>query len=308
MEKHFILRSGTGSEAAPALLLSDPAPLRALSSELGWKIFRAFSKPSCPMDVSRELGIHEQKVYYYINKLKAAGLIKELKTEQRHGALARFYQATNECIAIATGNVKFESLPVKSPEKAGQLFPFVEDGKLNATIVVGSPDPHGPWKARASDACCAIDFALFMGSFSSGEGLPNYRLDVEVRDKVMKGNMVLIGGPTVNMITREVNASLPVYVDADNERDIVSRVTGKSYNGDECGMVSIIKNPANPQKKIMVLAGKRFAGTRAAVLAVVKHLDELMEGNVHDRKIKSRVVKGFDMDGDGIIDTAEFLE
>ncbi|MFH0956384.1 MAG: hypothetical protein V1813_00820 [Candidatus Aenigmatarchaeota archaeon] len=308
MQKHYLLRSGAANEIAPAMVLTDSSPLRVLSSELGWKIFCRLSTPACPMDIAREFSIHEQKVYYYINKLKKSGLITELRTEQRHGALARFYQASGECLAIAPENARFEKLSVSSPEKSRLLHPFVEDGKLNATIVVGSPDPHGPWKARASDACCAIDFALFLGSFATAENMPNYRLDVEVRDKVMKGNMVLIGGPTVNMVTREVNASLPVYVDEGNERNIVSKVSGKSYTGDECGMVSIIKNPMNPQKKVMVLAGKRFAGTRAAVLAVVRHLPELMEGNVNDRKVKSRVVKGFDMDGDGIIDTAEFLE
>jgi hypothetical protein len=312
MHKHFLLKSGTGNEIAPAMLLKDPAPLRVLTSDLGWKIFGMLSRPACPMDISRELGIHEQKVYYYINKLKKSGLITELRTEQRHGALARFYQASHECLAIAPDNAKFEGLNIRSPAKSRLLFPFVEDGRMNATIVVGSPDPHGPWKARASDACCAIDFALFMGSFTGGEGIPNYRLDVEVRESVLKGNLVLIGGPTVNMVTKDLNGSLPIFIDADidavHERSVVSKLSEKTYSGDECGIVDIIKNPWNPKAKVMVIAGKRFAGTRAAVIAVVKHLDELMEGNRYDRKVKCRVVKGFDMDGDGIIDTAEFLE
>ncbi len=308
MTRHFILQSGKENRIAPVVIFSDPAPLKVLTSGLGWKIFRRLSKPACPMDLSKELSIHEQKVYYYIKKLREAGLIEELKTEQRHGALARFYQARPEAFALASENVPFQKLSIKSPVKSRLLGPFIEDGRLNATIVVGSPDPHGPWKARASDACCAIDFALFLGSYSSGEKLPNYRLDIEVREKDLKGNMVLIGGPTVNMVTKDINKKLPIYIDADLDRNIVSTLSKKTYTADDCGIVNIIENPWNPKARIMALAGKRFPGTRAAVIAVVNHLEEFMEGNANDPKVKSRVVKGFDMDGDGIIDTAEFLE
>jgi hypothetical protein len=308
MADYFLLRSGRGNEIAPALLFDNPEKLRVLTSKLGWKIFSMLSKPACPMDIAKELGIHEQKVYYYIRKLKDAGLIFELRTEQRHGALARFYKSSSKAFSIASGNLGFEKLSIKSPVKSRLLSPFIEDGKLNATIVVGSPDPHGPRKARASDACCAIDFALFLGSYSSGEKLPNYRLDVEVREKTLKGNMVLIGGPTVNMITRDINKNLPIFIDAEHEKNIVSTLSKKTYTEDVCGIVNVIENPWNPQKRIMVLAGKRFPGTRAAVLSVVSGLDSFMEGNRLDRKVRSRVVKGFDMDGDGIIDTAEFLE
>ncbi len=308
MPKHFVLRSGKENEIAPAIVFRDPSKLKVLTSELGWRIFRSLSEQACPMDLAKELGVHEQKVYYYVKKLKEAGLIHELKTEQRHGAIAKFYQASENAFVLASENVVFEKVSIKSPVKSNMLNPFIESGRLNATIIVGSPDPHGPWKARASDACCAIDFALFLGTYTSGEKLPNYRLDVEVRENILKGNLVLIGGPTVNMVTRDINKKLPIYIDADHEKNIVSTLSKKTYTEDVCGIINIIENPWNRKKRIMVLAGKRFPGTRAAVLAVVNRFEEFMHGNNFDRRVKARVVKGFDMDGDGIIDTAEFLE
>ncbi|UCD03039.1 MAG: hypothetical protein JSV63_00155 [Candidatus Aenigmatarchaeota archaeon] len=308
MPKYFLLKSNKKKEIAPALIFKNPRLLKVLTSELGWKIFTMLAEPDCPMDLAKRLGIHEQKVYYYIKKLKENGLINELGTEQRHGALAKFYQSAKESFVLASDNVSFSRLSIKSPEDSRLLHPFIKNGKLNATIVVGSPDPHGPWKARASDACCAIDFALFLGAFTQGERLPNYRLDTEVRDKTLQGNMILIGGPTVNMITMKYDRDFPIYIDSDHEKNIVSTLSKKIYTADDIGLVSIIDNPKHPESKLLLLAGKRFAGTRAAVLAVVKRLGEFLEGNKFDRNVKSRVVKGYDMDGDGIIDTAEFLE
>jgi len=308
MSKYFLLKSNGGNEIAPVMLFNEPSQLKALSSPLGWRIFKILNEPGCPMDIAKLLGVHEQRVYYYIKKFKREGIIREIRTEQRHGAVARFYQAEQSALALAPDNVSFSRLSIKSPVKSGLLTPFVQEGRLNATIVVGSPDPHGPWKARASDACCAIDFALFLGAFTSGENLPNYRLDIEVREKEMRGNMVLIGGPTVNMITRRVNKKLPIYINASHDKNIVSTLSKKTYTAEDCGIINVIENPRNHKAKILVLAGKRFPGTRAAVLALVNRLPDVFKGNKWDKSVKARVVKGYDMDGDGIIDTAEFLE
>ena len=188
------------------------------------------------------------------------------------------------------------------------LEPFISGGEMNARIIVGSPDPHGPWKARASDSCCAIDFALFMGSFTMGEGRPNYKLDTEIRERDMKGNLILIGGPTVNMITGMVNEKLPIYIDAQNDVRIISRLSGKTYDDDSCGMINIINNPWDPEGKVIVMAGKRFNGTRSSILAWIKHLDKIIKGNKFEKNVKSHVVKGYDLDGDGIIDDSDILE
>ena len=68
------------------------------------------------------------------------------------------------------------------------------------------------------------------------------------------------------------------------------------------------KNPFNPEKSILVVAGKRYMGTRAATIAFLKNFKEISRGNVHNRAIKARVVEGIDLDSDGIIDDIEFRE
>jgi len=302
----LVERKKGATRAAPIKMLDSPSALKPLTSELGWKVFRELAVPACPMDIAKKLKVHEQKVYYYIRKFKAASLIREIRKEQRHGTVAHFYQMRDPCMGLLADDAQLQG--IASAPASRRFEPFVHGGRLDCRIIVGSPDPHGPFKARASDSCCAIDFALFLGSFTDGKVAPNYKLDVEVRPKDMKGNLVLIGGPAVNTAMAKVNESLPVQIERGSEISVLSKVTGRRYFDDETGFVCIAKNPFNPQSKILVLAGKRFQGTRAAVIAFVRHMDEVMKGNKSDRAVQARVVKGFDLDSDGIIDSVEFLE
>jgi len=303
----LVERKKGATRAAPIHMFSDPSALKSLTSDLGWKVYREMAVPSCPMDIAKKLKVHEQKVYYYVRNFKTAGLIREVRKEQRHGTVAHFYQAKDLCMGLMASDAQFEIARSSAPSSR-RIEPFVHDGKLNCRIIVGSPDPHGPFKARASDSCCAIDFALFLGSFTDGNVSPNYKLDVEVRSRDMGGNLVLIGGPAVNTIMAKVNDSLPVQIERGNEISSISKVTGKRYFDDEIGFICIAKNPFNPTSKILILAGKRFQGTRAAVIAFTRHMDEILKGNKFDRSVQARVVKGFDLDSDGIIDSVEFLE
>ena len=301
----YILKPGR--KAFRAALLESPERIGVLSSSLGWKVFGEFSEPACPIDVARKLGVHEQKVYYYVKKFREAGMLEEVKREARHGTTARFYRVTSHAFAF-----KLPNAPAKSIDKAAvpgsELEPFITGRRFNARIVVGSPDPHGPWKARGSDSCCAIDFALFMGAFTSAKDVPNYMLDVEVRDSHLRENLILFGGPAVNVITAKVNDRLPVFIDTNNHFDIKSRVSGKVYKDDETGLIAMIENPWNRKARVLVLAGKRFPGTRSSVLAWIKSPKNVLRGNRFDRSVKARVVRGYDLDGDGVIDSAEIME
>lgn len=309
--KDFLLRSnGKRHTMVPIRLFDKPENMKVFSSQLGWRIFQKFSEPSCPIDVARELGVHEQKVYYYINKFKNAKLIKEVKSEPRHGTIAKFYQIKDFAFGLRLDNIPAETeLKIHSPVHVKSLEPFIVDGNLNAKIIVGSPDPHGPWKARASDSCCAIDFALFIGAFTRGKQVPNYKLDTEVREKDLKGNLILFGGPTVNMVTRKINKELPIFFEMKRDlRRIRSELSGKIYSDDECGLIEIADNPWDKKGKVLILAGKRFHGTRSAVLAWVKYMEKIMKGNKFNPKVIAKVVRGYDMNGDGIIDDVEILE
>ncbi len=309
MDRYVLLRHGKRvNKAHPIKVLDGPAGLRPLTSELGWRVFREMVTPACPIDVAKKLGVHEQKVYYYIRKFRKAGLIREVQREQRHGMVARFYQARDVCLGLVADKKHFENVQIPVAPAFRSLEPFVSGGKLNCRIVVGSPDPHGPYKTRASDSCCAIDLALFLGSFTDGKIAPNYKLDVEVRPKDMRGNLVVIGGPTVNMVADKLNRHLPIQIERGDEISMFSKLSGKRYFDEEIGFVCLARNPFSPRSKVLVLVGKRFQGTRSAVIAFIRHMDEVLAGNRFSRGVQARVVRGFDMDGDGIIDAVEFLE
>jgi len=282
--------------------------MKILSSPLGWKIFRSLEKPKCPMDLAKEIGIHEQKVYYYMRKLRDSGLVEDAGEEMRHGTLAKFYRIKDHAFAFRLEGAAEERVDMTHPEYRKNLDPFVKDGKINFTIIIGSPDPHGPWKERALDSPTAIDLSLFLGTFASGlSGVPNYKLDTEAREADLSGNLILVGGPVANMITNRINDKLPIYFDI-KTRNIISRVSKKTYSEDENGFISMIDSPWESGKKILIFAGKRFPGTRAAILAFIRDTDRIMQGNRFDKKTTSRVVRGYDMDGDGVIDSYEIIE
>jgi DNA-binding transcriptional ArsR family regulator len=306
-EKYYILRTGKANEISNAKVFERPEVMKSMTSPLGIRILQALSSPKCPMDIARKLGEHEQKIYYYINKFRKHGLIEEIRTEKRKGTLAKFYQITSNAFIVRIGETRWEKFDSSSPHQKKSLEPFIKNGKIDFTIIIGSPDPHGPWKERALDSPAAIDLALFLGSFAKEKISPNYKLDIEIREKDLKNNLILIGGPVVNMVTKRLNKSMPVNFDFKG-RDIMSGISKNVYKDDQFGIINLIENPWNRSKKILVFAGKRFPGTRAAILAFMSDPERILRGNRFDHSKISKVVRGYDMDGDGIIDKAEILE
>jgi len=306
MEKHYLLRSGRKNEIIPVKVFERTDALKSLSNPLGFRIFQMLSSPKCPIDIARKLGEHEQKVYYYMNKFRQYGLVEEVRSEKRKGTLAKFYQTKEKAFVFKIGEAKWEKFESFVPSLKKSMEPFIRNGKIDFTIVIGSPDPHGPWKERALDSPAAIDLALFLGSFAKNV-TPNYKLDIEIREKDMKNNLILVGGPVVNMITRKLNKLMPINFDV-NRRDIISKISKNIYRDDQFGMINLIENPWNRSKKILIFAGKRFPGTRAAILAFINDPEKIMKGNRFDHSKISRVVRGYDMDGDGIIDGFEIME
>lgn len=303
----YLIEEGERGQKAFKALKIKPKNLRSLSSELALKILGELSKrPSCAMDIARRLKQHEQKIYYHLRRLEKTGIIKLLRTEERAGALAKIFSVSHPYLAVKLYDGE-HLLDVKTKARELAFFkPFIENGKLRATIVVGSPDPHGDYSAQASDGCCAIDLALFLGSFLNKTSM-NYKLDTEFRAADLKGNLILIGGPKANIIIDKVNKKLPIYFDTKHEFNIVSSFSKSTYTGDDIGIVIKMKNPFARQKSILILSGKRFKGTRAAIIALVKRIREIEKGNKFDSGV-ARIVRGIDKDSDGRIDDVEFLE
>jgi len=278
------------------------------SSDLALNILKLLiKKPMYPIELAKELKVHEQKVYYHIKNLEKSGIIKISKKEIKQGAVAKYYSIDKPAFIIKLK--EFEETQKVMPKSNSEfLEPFIKNGELNAMIIVGSPDPHGPEKARSRDGYYGIDLALFIGTFLNYVPDLNVRLDTEVRQDDLKNNLILIGGPVVNKITKDINEKMPIFFDKSNHWDIKSSISKNIYPTDETGLIVKFKNPFNKDKRILLVAGKRYSGTRAAIIAFLKYFKEITKGNIHNKNIKARVVEGIDLNSDGIVDDIEFRE
>jgi len=310
--KFLVEDTKKGQKAFETNLAKDPKLFSTLSNELALKIIKELGKrPSCPMDVARNLRVHEQKVYYHIRNLEKLGLIKIIGREERVGAIAKIYSPTSSVISFKL----FDGEHINDIKtRAGELKflkPFIQDGKFNSIIIVGSPDPHGKYKAPASDGYCAIDLGMFLGQFITDSKIPYYKLDTQVRKEDLNNNMIIIGGPKTNIIADKINKQLPIYFDYSDEYlewNIVSSLSKTVYRESRIGFLARIQNPFSNDKEIIIFSGKGFKGTRASVLAFIKHLKKVMKGNSVKSNTIAKVVQGIDIDSDGIIDEVEFLE
>jgi len=284
--------------------------VKVLGSGLAQNILKVIAeKPSYPKEIARKIGVHEQKVYYHIRNLEKAKIIEVFKTERVQGAIASFYKLVQPSFVIKFKDFQ-ETQKIAELAEIPKSFlePFIEDGELNAVIIVGSPDPHGPEKARSRDGYYGIDLALFLGTFLNYVPSLNVKLDTEARKEDLEKNVILLGGPVVNSVTERINETLQIKFIKEENWKIKSLVSGKEYLSDETGVIIKTKNPFNKKKKILLVAGKRYAGTRAVMIAFIKHFNEIIKGNKFNNKIMAKVVEGVDLDSDGIVDEVEVLE
>ena len=305
----FVVKHVAGKVVSLPVKEVKPKFAKILSSKIAEKILRLLAeKPAYPRELARKLREDEQKVYYYIRRFEQAGIVDVVKQKRIGGAQANVYAIVKPAFLVRFKEFELGNVPVGSAAGHGFLEHFVQDGVLNAYLVVGSPDPHGPEMARSRDGYYGIDFALFLGTFLNHVSKLNVRLDTEIRNNELENNLILIGGPVVNMITAKVNKRLPIRFVRSDGWMIESKISGKRYYAEESGVIELIKNPFNKRKKVLVIAGKRYSGTRAAIIAFLKYFDALGKGNKYDSNVMARVVEGIDKDADGIVDDVMFLE
>jgi len=308
MKSILVEENKEGKRAYESHVVS-PKNLSILNNELTLKIIQELVKnPACALDLARSLDIHEQKIYYHIRKLDAAGIIKPLRNERRFGMTAKIYDVVSPVIStkLYEDGISIKDTTMKNMELAKFLRPFIEKGKLNARIVIGDPYPHGKFDKGSLDACYVADLSLFLGNVVHSLSFPCYKLDIRMTEKDLQENLVLIGNPIGNVVTLKVNKSLPIQFDEKMVK-VVSKVTGKSYTDDLAGLIIRTKNPFNPKKEVLVLAGRRTRGTEAAIIGLTRHFDEVLK-RTRGKKEWAFIVHGIDKDGDGVIDSVKFLE
>jgi len=230
------------------------------------KILEALAEgPKYPAEVAKELRMHLQTAYYHFRLLEEAELISRGETAEKRGALAKKFVFDADALAIVVRE-KWKPYAGKRRKSASFFNQFIKDGVLDAKIIVGSPDPHGPYRARGSELC-AMELAAVLGQHASFD-YPLYYLDTEARETVLKENLILLGGLKVNTVLEKTNRHLPIRFD-EKTFDVASKISGKTY-AESVGIIETIDSPFATGKKIFVIAGRDHNATRVGILAIIK--------------------------------------
>jgi DNA-binding transcriptional ArsR family regulator len=321
MDKKLLLREkGKAQRVKEIMIVEDPQKLKMILNRLSWKILVMLSeKEMYPLEVAKKLGVHEQRVYYHIRKLAKAGAIKVVREEEKKGAVAKYYKAVSLAFGIELphGYRTIQSVSFLSMDERirGFFNGFLrEDCEFKGKIVVGSPTPHGPFKTSARDGHYASFLTFFLGQFSKMPDEFTIKLDVDVKaEKEEKNNLILVGGPGTNLLTQEANEYLPIRFNMQPSEQgflfggLMSEKTLCVYTADSIGLIAKIVNPWDKTKRVMVLAGNKAVGTKACVLALTKFWKKTLKGYSGEDTF-ARVIQGFDLDGDGKVDSIDVLE
>ncbi len=307
--KSYVLKEDDGKLSySETMIVDNPSALKMIDHPIRLDILKLLAKkPMYPAQIAKELKMHEQKVYYHIKQMTNSGLLAVVDRQEIRGTMAKMLspKVLNFSFTLSKDWQDINNLiESKNKQIMDFLSPFVSKGVFNSNIVVGSPDPHGPHKARARDGHYAIDLALFLGNFSELEKDFSTSLDVDIELSKSR-NIILVGGPVTNLHVSKLNEFLPAKFSDKKPWGIISRT--KTYTEESVGMICRIPNPYNPDYFIMVIAGIRFIGTKAAVLAFTRNTKEVIHRYTGQKQFYS-IVQGFDLDGDGKIDSIEVLE
>jgi DNA-binding transcriptional ArsR family regulator len=321
MDKKLLLHEEDKTQKVKEIvMMEDPQKLKLILNGLSWRILVMLSeKEMYPLEMAKKLGVHEQKVYYHVRKLARAGAITVAREEEKKGATAKYYKAVSSAfgIELPQGYRAIRKLSLLGMDEQVQKFfrEFVtEDGAFEGKIVVGSPTPHGPFKTSARDGHYASFLTFFLGQFARMPEEFAIKLDVDVKaEKEEKNSLILVGGPGTNLLTQELNEYLPIRFNMQPSEQgflfggLVSRKTSNVYTADVVGLIAKIVNPWDKTKRVIVLAGNKAVGTKACVLALTSFWKKTLKG-YRGEDTFATVIQGFDLDGDGKVDSIEVLE
>ncbi|HMK93983.1 MAG TPA: helix-turn-helix domain-containing protein [Candidatus Limnocylindrales bacterium] len=320
MDKKLLLQdNGNTQEVKEISIINDSQKLKMVVGSLSWKILTLLSKKEMyPLEIAKQLGMHEQKVYYHIRKLVKAGAITVEREEKKKGATAKYYKTVSPAFGIEfpSGYKPIQNLCTLSIDKQLQEFfkEFISNGVFDGKIVVGSPQPHGPFRTSARDGHYAAHLAFFLGQFAKMPTEFVVKLDVDVKaEKEEKNNLILVGGPGTNLLTQEINEYLPIkFIMQSSEQGFLlgglsSKKTLQVYTSDVSGLIAKIVNPWDSTKRIIVLAGNKAVGTKACVIALTNFYKKTLQ-EYKGEDTFAVVIHGFDLDGDGKVDSIEVNE
>lgn len=289
-----------GRLVARLLELDSVDALKVLANPLRLAILKLLAQqPRYPAELARELGVDEQLVYYHIARMKRVGLVEEAGLERRRGAVAVRYRLSADGAAFLFREREIGLAVAPSP-LLDQLL------SRDVVIVLGSPEPHGPFRGRGRDHYLAVQLAYAIGASYGSKARLRVALDTDPKLNLSSANLIVVGGPAANMVTARLNDKLPIRFDSERGFALVSRCSGKVYSDDSCGVIELVESEQGGIA--LILAGVHLPGTKAAFEALFKLGRKLTEPNAYDGRFIAHVVEGVDADGDGEVDEVAILE
>ena len=265
----------------------------SLLGEIEKKILKLCINGKTFSEIKKELKISDQLLNYYLNKKLKNFIDKGFVNGKIIYKSKKAYY------------VLIEDIPDFYIDKSSKkdFYPFIRDGLLDSIIVVGSPDPHGPFSARSRDSHYVGFLMSYLGKFFDKSKYSNFvRLDTDViNEKLLQENLIVIGGPVTNIITYKLNISLKVRFLQEYNWDIYSEFSNKQYSDETSAIIVKTTNPWDSNKKILLFAGKRAIGTKIAI-------NYFIENEIETNKDFYIIVHGKDMDGDGKPEKIYLLE
>ena len=254
------------------------------------RILEVLDKPRTLSEVAKEIGITPQTALYHLRRLKDAGVVVIES--------GKFYRRTGDAFGVILSRNEVRGTPV--PRYLERFFhPFAQDGVWRSHVVVGAPDPHGYYLQRARDGHYATVLGMFLGKHFRTSGFP-VKIDTDISYRWKEEDLVLIGGPVANTVSFELIEERNLFFDLDRPWMLKGR---RVYTGENVGLIAKV---SLDDRWYLLLAGVSALGTKASVMALTSHTDELLTNYKGGEYYW--IVEGLDRDGDGTIDTIRLLE
>src|SRR3989475_9995272 len=117
VRRWLVEETSQGASGREVELLDRPERVAPLSSPLAWRILQELAKtPDYPNALAGRLKVHEQKVYYHVRRLEAAGRLHTLRKEAKRGGARRVLAPAAETLARGPqGRGKAGASPAPAP-------------------------------------------------------------------------------------------------------------------------------------------------------------------------------------------------
>lgn len=301
-----IIQEEEGIKKIDSCILLDKNEIKNISNKAKIKIIELLSEKACFIsEIAKALNVNEQNIYYHINELMP--LLRIVEEKKIRGVIAKKYELKSNNICFNVKNSFKPYAKTKDTKNTSHIFfkDMIQNNEFNAKIIVGSPDPHGPFKARCRDGHYAIDLSFFLGNFCNISKKFSVSLDVDINLKTAKSNLIVVGGPVTNLIMNQLTEFLPPKFKQENHWAI--KTLKNEYSDDNIGLIAKIPHPYHEKYSIIAIAGIRFSGTKAAVIGLTRQTNLVLNKYTNQKEFFT-IIEGFDLDGDGKIDSVEVLE